>query len=212
MCLREAASARTPSITGPDAKSVAEAKAALQQLITKGYSSITHEGHVDAGISVPSKFIGQIIGPGGSIIKLLQKTGCKINTPKRDEEGDLVTVVGDDDKVKEVIKAIQQIMDMGFSSMTHEGWVAKTIMVPRDQIGGVIGPAGVNIKKLQDDNKCRINIPNSKEDPCNMSICGEAADVEICYAKIALTLLPPEPEDIPFEWSREAILAMDLAF
>jgi len=201
-------------ITGPSKAAVAQAKKALSQLISKGYSDITHVGHVDEGIEVPSKLIGQIIGPAGSTIKqLMQSTNTEVNTPDRDSDSNFVTVVGGPEDVKNCINAIKQIMEQGFSSLTHEGWILKTLDVPKDQIGTVIGPAGATIRGLQNSTNTRIKVPQgSRDDPVSVSIVGDAADVTIAITQLSAMLLPPEPEEIPFEWSKEAVAAMDLAF
>merc|ERR1740117_272999 len=201
-------------ITGPSNAAVAQAMRALKQLITKGYSDITHAGHVDEGIEVPSKLLGQIIGPAGATIKqLMQLTNTEVNTPDRDSDSNFVTVVGDPQGVKTCIAAIKQIMEQGFSSLTHETWILKTLDVPRAQLGTVIGPAGATIRGLQSSTNTRIKVPQgSRDDPIAVSIVGDAADVTIAMTQISAMLLPPEPEDIPFEWSKEAVSAMNLAF
>lgn len=200
-------------ITGPTKEAVAMAKTALNQLVVKGYSEITHAGHVDEGIEVPSRSLGVVIGPGGQTIKLLQaKTGTKINTPDRDSDSNFVTVVGDPEGVKNCITAIKQIITQGFSSITHEGWIRKTVEVAKSQIGNLIGPGGATIKALQSSTKTRIDIPSGREDPIVVSISGDAVDVASAAAQIAAMLVPPEPEEIPHEWTKEAVEAMDLTF
>ena len=49
-----------------------------------------------------------------------------------------------------------------------------------------------------------LQIPQGgREDPVAVSVVGDAADVTIAMTQISAMLLPPEPEEIPFEWSKE---------
>ena len=64
-------------LTG-SADAVKAAKGAIESLISKGYSTLTHPGWVHDDVSVEERHFGLIIGPGGSHISQIQQ---KVHTP-----------------------------------------------------------------------------------------------------------------------------------
>jgi len=201
-------------ISGPDIACVDAAMKALKQLVTKGYSEITHSGQIDDGINVPQKSMRAIVGTGGATInKLRQMTGTEINLPDRDSEDTFVSVMGQPADVQDAIKAIKELVEQGFSGLTHPNWTSKKVQVPRDQVGNIIGTGGSTIKRLEQETSSRINVPSTRDgDFITVTVSGDVADVPLCVIQIEALMVPEVPEEIPFEWTLENVQAMNMAF
>ena len=76
-------------------------------------------------ITIPGKFIGAVIGPGGKVIQEMQKeTGCTIVIDEEDEMG-IVEILGtNQEKIDEVI---QKIDDITFSPTVGETYTVKVV-------------------------------------------------------------------------------------
>lgn len=193
-------------ISGNAENDVNTAMRAIKELVSKGYSSITHAGTTDDVITVKSaREIGIIVGPGGKYIKMIQEaTSTKINTPDRESSDLNVSIVGPSDGVRAAMHAMKQLIKDGYSSITHPNQSVSEVLVPRSMLGTLIGPGGITIKKLQEETKCRVDISDSKQDIITVKILGEPTDVVSCrHALTQLTTLP-DPEPVPNEWTKEA--------
>jgi len=191
------------------------AKKNLKMLVEKGYCDITQPNTTDEGIDVPSSKIGAVIGRGGENIKIITaKTGAKVNMPDRDSGSNTVTVTGPAEAVKEALGAIKELMEKGFSSLTHANHTMANVNVHRDFIGTILGTRGATIQKLQTDHKVKINMPNSGG--AEFVVCtlvGEATDVINARIAIEGMLVAPEPEPIAPEWTQANILKnLDLSW
>lgn len=202
-------------ISGDSKANVAAAKKALEQLVAKGYCDITAPGRVDDGIEIPDKkMFGVIMGKGGSTIALLQReTETDIKLPDRDSDSNFIKVLGDAPNVARAIQALKELMEQGYSSVTHEGWVSKAVQVPRDQLSNIIGPQGSIIREMEATTKCKIQIPsNTRSDPIEVMVQGEATNIEEAVLAIASKIVMVVDEEIPEEWTREAVMNMQMVF
>lgn len=195
-------------ISGPSKEDCDMAKLAIQQLVDKGYSDITHAGTTDQTIPVPEKKRSVLIGPGGQTIKMLQdKLGVKINMPEKGGDSDDVAVVGDSDAVRAAIGAIRQLIEQGYSDVTHENFIKCDVEVGRDLLSKLIGPGGSTIRGLQNSTNVKINVPsNVSGEVAFVTLLGEPADVAECQAKIAVLCAPAEVVPVPAEWTQAASL------
>jgi len=135
---------------------------AINALISKGYSAYTHGQMDTSSINVrEARELGIIIGPKGANIKAIQDaTGAKINTPERNSNSNKITINGPDkDSVNKARNAIKDLLTLGFSSITHPGWVVQHVEFPTDKIRTLVGPGGHTIKSIRGDTKTNINIP-----------------------------------------------------
>jgi len=95
-------------------------KSAIQQLVAKGYSDVTHENTVGDGIEVPARAHGVVIGPGGANLKALQaKTGTRISVPERGSGNNTVTIRGEQEGVRACRTAIKQLIEEVPSHVYH---------------------------------------------------------------------------------------------
>jgi len=191
-----------------------ECKKNMQQLCDKGYCSITAPDTTDAGIEVPSNKIGSVIGKGGEYIKkITAETGAKINMPDRDTDSNRITVTGPVGAVAQAMTAIKQLMEKGFSDLTHANHTMASITVHRDSLGTLLGARGATIKKLQEELRVKINIPKSSDEFIQCSLVGEASDIINARIRIEGMLVAPEPEPIAPEWTQQNILKnLDLSW
>jgi rRNA processing protein Krr1/Pno1 len=88
------------------------AKATLKQLITDGYSPLTHEGYVKVDIVYPKERLGLLIGPNGQTIKSIQgNTKTRINIPDKTSNSQYVSVVGQPAGVAQAEKEILRLLE-----------------------------------------------------------------------------------------------------
>lgn len=200
-------------ISGPDKQSVDRALDNIRQIVSKGYCDITDPNRVDDGVNVPRELFGKILANRGEHINTIRDcTGAEINFPDRDSDSTWVTVTGEPEPVKQAITALQEFVDKGFSSLTHEGWTTKEVQVPRDQLGNIIGPSGRNIRDLEDDFGVEVKVPPGKGDSVvSVRINGEEASIVDAMARITELITVVEIE-IPPEWTKEAVLSMQMVF
>ncbi len=191
-------------ITGPS-EAVAAAKGAIDSLMTKGYSTITHVGFVHDDLSVPDDKMGHIIGPSGAYIKAIQdKTKTRINLPDKDSGSNRVTIVGKKEDVRSARLAIKELLVDGYSPLTHEGFVKREVAFPADKLHVLIGAKGQTIKSIQGNSKARIRIPERSaaqgQSEVQIAVVGTneqvaQAEREIKRLLIPVTVVEEEPEE-----------------
>lgn len=142
------------------------------------------EGEASSQIMVPDKTVGLIIGRGGETIKDLQeRSGCHVNIVGENKSQNglrPVNLIGSPEataKAKQLILEIvesdsrglgstaQPGRDRGFqdpytaqSGAVGGGSVDKTIHVPSEAVGMIIGKGGETIKDMQRTTGCKINV------------------------------------------------------
>jgi polyribonucleotide nucleotidyltransferase len=79
-------------------------------------------------ITIPGKFIGAVIGPGGKVIQEMQKlTGCTIVIDEDENDNGIVEILGtDQEKIDEVIENIDNIT---FSPNVGEVYNVKVVKI-----------------------------------------------------------------------------------
>jgi len=195
---RESGSAKI-QITGTPAQ-VQQAKNAIESLIDRGFSHLTHPGVLSDDISIEQKDIGLVLGANGKTLKTIQAaTGARINLPEKGSSSKKVTIVGEKEAVKLAKSTLRQLLQDGFSPLTHEGWIKNEIEFPAEKFGILIGPKGQTIKSIQGNTKCRINLPEKNSKSNIVSVCGAPAGVAQATKEILRLLEPPAPLPDPEE-------------
>lgn len=148
------------------------------------------DGERSSQIMVPDKTVGLIIGRGGETITDLQeRSGCHVNIVGENKSVNglrPVNLIGDDRATavaKELILEIvesdskssgtnqgSQQRDRGFGDYGQQNsnasggrdWVEKTIHVPSEAVGMIIGKGGETIKDMQRTTGCKINVNQPK--------------------------------------------------
>jgi len=173
-------------------KAVALAEAAIQELVEKGYTSLAYENFGQTVVKVHPKYFPELIGKQGAVIKkfkeaLQVEVGIPEGLPKDAVEGKKkynVTLVGETENVEKAKEAINEILMVYHSELTHPGQVHEEIVVEPWQLNFLIGKRGSEIKHIQ--NNYRVKLYISGENSVNEAhvIVGEPHDVERAKAYI----------------------------
>jgi len=169
-------------ITGPP-EGVAAARRAIEQLLSKGVSQITHPGSITSTLHLAEESqIGIVIGPKGANIRKIQdELKVKIQMPTPGQPKLPVLISGDKENAKKAKAAIQSILNHGYSSVTHPGWILVEVDYPSSALGKLIGPRGQMIKGIMANTGCRINIPKPEQEDYKkdiVTVAGPANMVE----------------------------------
>ena len=115
-------------------------------------------------VSINTKQIGILIGPGGKNLQAIQ-TGAnvRINVPRNPQGSTTnVEVEGIGMNVQKAKTAIRDLMDKGYCSYTTgEDFYEDSIMVHPMYFPDIIGKNGLIIRRIQDDIGARLNIPKN---------------------------------------------------
>jgi len=186
----------------PQSKQVA--KKAILELADRGYATLLQaEGFGESSVGVHPRFLSEIVGPGGSIIKAIQsELEVKLTIPKTDwtpktmQIGNIVPsvrvgIAGDSPaNVKQAKQVLKDICAYHYHSITHPGCVHQEIYVPQEFFHCVIGTRGSEIKHIRGNYKVDVYMP-STESWCmteNVICVGKLNDVEkaISYIKLLM--------------------------
>jgi len=184
-------------IEGVDEKGVNAAKNAIESILKTGMSSITHPGSTSNKVQLTdSNQIGLIIGPKGANIQKLQRDlKVAIKMPERDALKLMVTVSGGKEQVKQAKEAIEDLIHLGFSKITHPDFTSLEVSYPAGSFGKLIGPRGQNIKSIQGNTTCRVNIPkpgHPRYKPDTIIIVGPPNKLESAKKQVLNTLVEKE--------------------
>jgi predicted RNA-binding protein YlqC (UPF0109 family) len=186
----------TITIRGPK-KGVKTAKVAIESIATKGFCRLLNPEITEGFMSVSSKNLRDIIGPGGAFVKAIQKaTETNIRIPRTDgysKAGDKtrVYVVGSKHNVREAKDAMKSLIKLYWSKYTHPNQTYQEVSVPEDKLGRVIGPKGHTIKSIQGDTKTKIHTPPTYSN--NVIIVGSESGIAKAVARIK-KVVEEEPE------------------
>ena len=165
------------------------------------------EGEKNTQIMVPDSTVGLIIGRGGETIKDLQeRSGCHVNIVGENKSVNglrPVNLIGNDVATQRAREMINEIVesdtrgsgsnkiapqrDRVFDSQTGNGmmgagrdWIEKTIQVPSEAVGMIIGKGGETIKDLQKTSGCKINVnsPKAPDHVRNIDLAGTSRSME----------------------------------
>lgn len=93
-----------------DMTSIAQAKLAIHELLSKGFSETTHPGWQRIEIPFPKELLSNLIGKGGETIRLLQsRYGVTINTPPDSAIISSVSILGPADNVKKAEAEVRNL-------------------------------------------------------------------------------------------------------
>jgi len=178
------------------------AKKAILELADRGYAALLQGDQFgEASISVHPKYMSEIVGSGGKIIKAIQsELQVKITIPKTDwtpkqlQIGNIqptcrVGIAGDDPRnVKTAKQVIKDICNYHHHEITHPGFSHEEVYVPQEFFHCVIGPRGSEIKHIRGNYKVDVYIPSSDSVTENVVCVGRPQDVEkaINYIKLLM--------------------------
>lgn len=191
-------------ITEGTSEGMKAAKKAILELADRGYSALLQaEGFSENSISVHPRFLSEIVGKGGAIIKAIQtELDVKLTIPKTDwtpktiqignvEPSVRVGIAGDiPASVKQAKQVIKDICAYHHHPITHPGLIHQEIFVPQEFFHCVIGTRGSEIKHIRGNYNVEVYMP-SNESWCvteNVICVGKSNDVEkaISYIKLLM--------------------------
>lgn len=150
------------AVEGPK-DGAAKAKKIILQLIEKGFSTaLTGNTSIESKFQVEPIKRAAIIGPKGSYMDKLQKElNVKIVMPDRLSRDTTVLLFGEREQVNICKRALQQLVEQGFSSVTHPTFIRETMEFPAASRHRLIGRAGQTIKQIQANTRCKLAFPAS---------------------------------------------------
>uniref|UniRef100_A0A914Y922 K Homology domain-containing protein n=1 Tax=Panagrolaimus superbus TaxID=310955 RepID=A0A914Y922_9BILA len=133
-------------------------------------------------VNVPSKYHQRLIGPGGSVIREMQKRhSAQIKIPRsEDSDPEVITITSYEDKANECKKEIEDLIN-GLENMISQEVTLAHAFHPR-----LIGKGGKGLRKIQDDFKVEIRLPRSGDpNPDIVVVSGKNEDdVVDCISKL----------------------------
>jgi transcription antitermination factor NusA-like protein len=140
-------------VTAVPAVKVAVAAGGAEAPETKG----AENSHTES-IPVPPEKIGRIIGPKGATLKMIfEKTGLD----RIDTQRDVWTIIGEAGAVAKAAVAIRELIEKGFMSLAFDNFNEQTVMVHPSNFPDIIGSKGAIIRKMKEELKVEVNIPQS---------------------------------------------------
>jgi len=188
-----------------DANQVEVAKKAILELSTKGFSKLTHPNHIANEVEIKDKKeIFAIRGPEGATVQKIQAvTGARIQIPTKDSASSIIKIQGTEEQVQRARAAIVEIMNQGYSALTHPDWTSQEFEFPSNKLGVLIGEKGATIIQLNEEYDVKIETPpkppkNAKhEEIVIVTIKGSERNIDA--AKAAIVELLKEAEQPPDE-------------
>lgn len=121
----------------------------------------------------------QVKGPRGAMLQLIEE---KAGLAKPITEcGGTFSVIGAKEPRKMALKAIDDIVNKGFTLLSYEKGAEDVVKVEAGKVGALIGPKGSVIKNLQDGLNVRVKLPDQSGAPRNAMldayVAGEEDDV-----------------------------------
>lgn len=182
-------------ITG-SAEACQLAKKSIEDIAKLGYSQLTHPNTTSDTIQVPKAMFPRIMGSKGSTIRLLQDTTqTSIELPERGSGDETVTIIGAVAMVLKAKAALQDLMDKGYSNVTHPDWTTLEIPFDQENVSALVGKGGSTIQALQKRYDVQIRTPNASH-PGFVVIIGPAENLNNAAQEIRLLSVV---EDVPME-------------
>mmetsp|Transcript_86175 Transcript_86175/g.164832 ORF Transcript_86175/g.164832 Transcript_86175/m.164832 type:complete len:491 (-) Transcript_86175:105-1577(-) len=180
-----------------EAKAVAQAEIAVQEIIQKGYCSLAFDDFSEAVVSCCKIDISNIIGKGGETINLIKKE-CKVEVnmpqtadkdPKSNPYKKLkISIAGGTEGVEKCKEVINSILQYGHHEITHPGLVHEELEIAEWQYAYIIGTKGSEMRHIQNNYKVKVNIPREQSMIQNVLVVGEPRDVQRASQYIWKTL------------------------
>lgn len=178
------------------------AKKAILELADRGYATLLQaEGFGESSVTVHPKFLSEIVGTGGKVIKAIQ-TGLEVKltipktdwTPKTVQIGNIapstrIGIAGDSPQnVKTAKQVIRDLCNYHHHEITHPGFVHQEIYVPQEFFHCVIGTRGSEIKHIRGNYHVDVYMPSNSSMDENVICVGRSNDVEkaISYIKLLM--------------------------
>ncbi|EJS43151.1 scp160p [Saccharomyces arboricola H-6] len=136
-------------------------------------------------LKIDHKYHKSIVGSGGHTLReIISKAGGEeirnksVDIPNADSERQDITVQGPQKFVKIVVEEINKIVKNAENSVT------KTLDIPAERKGALIGPGGMVRRQLESEFSINLFVPNKDDPSGKITITGLPANVEKAEKKI----------------------------
>jgi len=171
------------TIVGEDAAGVKLCEHAVNELITKGYMSLSFEDFKEEGVAVLPHCVPDIIGQRGAIIQVIKKE-CKVEIDIGDSKNlkpgqkVKVSIAGGAEGVAKAQEIIHSIAAFSHHEVTHPGFAHSEMEVEEWKYRFLIGKGGSEMRHIQNNFKVKVNIPRETSTTDKVVVIGEERDVE----------------------------------
>jgi len=165
---------------------------------------------------IPSKYYGRILGKGGAHLQALQEFfNVEIDVPNKKDGHNIVTIEGNAVDIQATKNQIDQLIEKGYSKVTHPETVDSHIIVPSSERRLIFGKGGANIKAIQEATGTQINMPDRSSSSEKVVIIGKKDGVKKCKLLIRELITSGFCEathpgltkkEIPFPFAKTALL------
>jgi len=143
-----------------------EIAAKLSQTLT-GQPYVNNTASVSITMDIPVAKVGLVIGRAGTTIRNIQDTsGSRLQLDSTGEPTRLLRITGSHESVEKAKIRLQSLLCAptlsgggGYQSFRP----SKTIQIPSDCVGFVIGKGGETIKRISQETGCRLQVEDEEE-------------------------------------------------
>jgi len=115
-------------------------------------------------MQIPSDKVGLVIGRGGTTIKEIESTtGVKLQLEPTGEPFRNVYIRGSEENINKAKEKIKMILEERIKGRGSSLNPTKTIPIPCDQVGLIIGRGGSNIRKISQETGCHLKIESEEQ-------------------------------------------------
>jgi polyribonucleotide nucleotidyltransferase len=177
-------------ISGGDATGRSTAKAAIRELVTKGYAKILQgDDFAENFVMVHPRHLSEIVGPGGRTIKALQSTlNVKVRIPSTDWKPNTIQlgqvplakvgIAGDKVQTQKAREVITSLTQYHHHEITHPGLIHEEVHVPPEFFHCIIGPRGSEIKHIKGNFQVDVHMPQDDSITPNVVVVGKQQHVD----------------------------------
>jgi len=177
------------------AKSVKKAVDAINELLTKGHTSLAYDDYAEAFVQVHPTAFPSIIGEKGWIIrKIKEEVGAEIEIPPMPKAAPppgkkfRVNIAGGAAQAAKAKEIIMELLTVYHSEITHPGYVHEELEIADWAYRFIIGTKGSELKHIQSNYKVKVHVPREYSLNKNVVVVGEPRDVERAKAYIEKTI------------------------
>jgi len=142
-----------------------EIAAKLSQTLTGQQPYLNNTGSVSITMDIPVAKVGLVIGRAGTTIRNIQDTsGSRLQLDSTGEPTRLLRITGTQESVEMAKSRLQTLLCAPTLSGGFQPFrPSKTIQIPSDCVGFVIGKGGETIKRISQETGCRLQVEDDEE-------------------------------------------------
>jgi len=174
---------------------VKKAVEAINELVTKGHTSLAYDDYAETSIQVHPTQFPSIIGERGWIIrKIKEEVGAEIEIPPMPKQTPppgkkfKVTIAGDAANAEKAKEILNELLTVYHSEITHPGMVHEEMQVADWAYRFIIGTKGSELRHIQSNFRVKVHVPREYSNNSNVVVVGEPEDVQRAKAYIEKVL------------------------